>query len=99
MGNRLVKSLKVDGVIVGEYLGSDDVSSLKGVKEIDGYMEYVLGFQTGYNMMASGTYDIFAKLQDFDPLFVIEAWRKDHATMTFGRGVIALAEKLAHEQQ
>jgi hypothetical protein len=33
-----------------------------GVREIDAYIHYVLGFQTGFNSEADGVYDIFQSL-------------------------------------
>jgi len=69
-----------------------------GAQVIEPFITYVLGFQTGYNVAAPGTYDIFAKLHDWDPLYAIEAWCKDNPTRTFGDGVVALAVKLSKDQ-
>lgn len=77
------------------------VSSPHGVNAITNFMNYVLGFQTGYNLMSNGVFDIFAKIdvQHFDALFAIEAWCKDHPAAKFSDGVIALADKLAEKER
>jgi hypothetical protein len=44
-------------------------------------MEYILGFQTGYNMGAAGVYDVFDSLGEkpgFKALLAIEAWCSKH---------------------
>jgi hypothetical protein len=73
------------------------VSTPSGVEQVSNFANYVTGFQTGYNLMSTGSFDIFAKLdtEHFDALYAIEAWCKDHPAAKFGEGVIALADKLA----
>jgi hypothetical protein len=73
------------------------VGSVAGSEFTSNFSNYILGFQTGYNMMSRNRFDIFAKLdmQNFDSLYIIESWCKDHPTDKFSDGVIALAEKLA----
>jgi hypothetical protein len=76
---------------------SGGLQSLTGIKLIQGYVMYILGFQTGFNSQAEGVYDIWSPLGD-DPansaLYAIEPWCQQHPEANFGQGVIALADKL-----
>lgn len=74
--------------------------SLAGANLMQGYQNYVLGFQTAFNAKVNGVLDIFAPL-GVDPasqaLYQIEPWCQQHPDKKFGEGVLALAEKLRPE--
>jgi hypothetical protein len=86
----------LDDMATARQLGS--LKTADGLRQIDGYVNYALGFQTGFNLMALGIVDIFAKVKDVNLLFAIEPWCKDHPDKNFSDGVIALAIKLSPKQ-
>ena len=75
------------------------VDSVNGVNATGGLMMHVLGFQAGYNMASNDTYNVFAKIENFDVLLAIEAWCKNHPAKTFELGLIALANRLSNVAQ
>ena len=73
------------------------VGTLPGVREINSYVQYVLGFQTGFNSQFEGVYDIFSSFGSspaFSALYAIEPWCASHPEGTFGKAVLALATTL-----
>jgi hypothetical protein len=69
----------------------------EGADIINSYVMYVLGFQTGYNLAAEGTYDIFANWGDNPSeraLFWVNKWCQENPSKVFGQGVIEMAETL-----
>lgn len=73
------------------------VNSMEGVELTRNYTMYILGFQTGYNLGAPGTYDIFRKWGDHPSdraLFWVNNWCQQSPSMLFGEGLIALAVAL-----
>jgi len=85
----------LDAMATARQLGG--VSSIKGLPYVVAYMDYIDGFQTGFNLEAPGVYDVFAKLPGFDPLFAVEPWCKDHPDKRFGMAVVNLALKLTDD--
>ena len=61
--------------------------------ETQGYIMYILGFRTGYNMSATDTCDIFSgEEDDLYPLLAwSENWCRAHSESKFSEAVIALA--------
>jgi hypothetical protein len=65
-----------------------------GAKVIDPYLQYVLGFQTGFNFEAEGVYDIFGSLPDYNVLYAIEPWCTQNPDKPFSNGLLDLANNL-----
>jgi hypothetical protein len=73
------------------------LASISGVREIDAYASYVLGFQTGFNSEAEGIYDIFQSLGDnpaVSALYAIEPWCASNPGKKFSDGLLVLSLKL-----
>ncbi len=73
------------------------LNSFGGITEIQGYLMYASGFQTGYNLLSKTGADIFADLGKDDTenaLYAIEPWCAGNHTSTFGQALVALSEKL-----
>jgi hypothetical protein len=89
----------VGGVACPEFVAtmerarSHGIDSPAYVNETQGYIMYIVGFRTGYNMSAAGTCDIFnGEEDDLYPLLVwSENWCRAHSKRTFSDAVIALA--------
>jgi hypothetical protein len=68
-----------------------------GLREVDAYASYVLGFQTGLNSEADGVYDVFKTLGSnpgVSALYAIEPWCASNPGKTFSDGLLDLALKL-----
>ncbi len=75
---------------------------LPGVHEIDGFAQYILGFQTGFNSQAEGVFDIFSSFGSnpaFKALYAIEPWCASHPDKNFAQGLLALAATLRTKNQ
>jgi hypothetical protein len=73
------------------------LGSISGIREIDAYAHYVLGFQTGFNSEAEGIYDIFQSLGDnpaISVLYAIEPWCASNPGKKFSDGLLVLSLKL-----
>jgi len=71
--------------------------SVSGVWEVESFLSYVLGFETGYNYSTPGVLDIFSALgpdPSFEVLYGIEPWCQRHPTIKFGEALIIFAERL-----
>lgn len=69
------------------------INSLGYVQETQGFTMYILGFQTGYNMGSSNTYDIFNGIKsEYELLAKIEDYCRSNSSVRFGDAVIALAK-------
>jgi hypothetical protein len=56
-----------------------------------GFMNFLAGFQTAYNMQTSETCDIFNGISPEDALEWSENWCRENPSQTFGIGVSELA--------
>lgn len=94
----------VGGVICSEYISllsqaqlRGGLTSAPGAYTMNSYSNYILGFQTGYNISHLGEKDIFSEIGGVNPsnkaLFLIEDWCKKNPEKRFGEAVIKLAEK------
>jgi hypothetical protein len=65
------------------------------------YMNYIFGFETGYNAAKPDTFDIFPDATDGPyPLFAwIENYCRSNTKSNFADGVVALAEELYLKRQ
>jgi hypothetical protein len=87
------------GVACPQFVGTMErarslgIGSLAYTREIQGFMMYVLGFRTGYNMAADATCDIFnGEAGDlYELLAWPEQWCRDNPTSRFSEAVVALA--------
>lgn len=83
--------------IVAQARQSGGTKTVQGVTLLNPFLQYVLGFQTGFNLMNPEIYDVFAKLGD-DPagsaLFAIEPYCQQHPDKRFGQGLLWLAGTL-----
>jgi hypothetical protein len=69
------------------------------VNETQGFTMYILGFQSGYNLAASDTYDVFpGNAGDYPLLSWVENWCRSHAKARFGDGVVAMAN-VSHQKR
>jgi len=76
------------------------VGTVRYVNETQGFTMYLLGFQTGYNMLAEDTYDIFpARDGEYPLLSWVENFCRAHPTSNFGNGVVALANEIRPKRQ
>ncbi len=69
------------------------INSPAGAKIINGYMNYVLGFQTGHNVSHEGGRDIFEKFGETPTnklLPLIAKWCKENPEENFGNAVVAV---------
>lgn len=71
-----------------------------GANRISVWEEYLLGFETGYNLGSPGVLDVFASLGGSDverldnALYWIESWCEKHPDQLFGSAAVALAQTL-----
>jgi hypothetical protein len=80
-------------------------TTMEGAKVYDPYWEFLAGFQTAFNLLAPGVYDVWAPLGKQDGkrdaihngLYVIEAWCVKNPEKEFYEGVIELARSM-HEK-
>jgi hypothetical protein len=73
------------------------LSTVAGIKIIDPFGSYVLGFQTGFNSEAEGVYDIFKSLGSnptVSALYAIEPWCASNPSKKFSDGLLNLAGKI-----
>jgi hypothetical protein len=76
------------------------IDSPRYVEATQGFTMFILGFQTGYNMMAPATYDIFSgKNGDYDLLAWVENYCRMNSSSRFGDGVVALARHFHPNRQ
>lgn len=76
------------------------IGTLGYATETQGYVMYLLGFQTGYNMSTSDTYDIFARSRiDYELLYWIENYCRKNPSDRYGDAVVALARALYPKRQ
>jgi hypothetical protein len=70
--------------------------AVAGVKGLDAFIHYVLGFQTGFNSEAEGVYDIFETLggDAFTVLYAIEPWCAQNPDKKFSTALLVLAYSL-----
>jgi hypothetical protein len=76
------------------------LESYAGVPVINPFIEYIAGFQTGYNLGAPGVYDVFETLGEkpvSKALFTIEAWCSKHPEADFDDGIFDLLRTLQDE--
>jgi hypothetical protein len=69
----------------------------EGAKTYVPFWDFLAGFQTAYNMLAPGVYDVFAPLGQqwsLDGLYAIEAWCAKNPDKDFSVGVIELARSM-----
>jgi hypothetical protein len=72
-------------------------TSAEGVRVINSHIQYVLGFQTGFNVEAEGIYDIFASLGDnpaVNALYAIEPWCAQNPDKKWATGLLVLSSRL-----
>jgi hypothetical protein len=71
--------------------------TVAGVNLLNPFVQYVLGFETGFNLINTEVYDVFANLGD-DPggsaIYAIEPYCQQHPDKRFGDGVLWLAATL-----
>jgi|GEM_PF-4388077 hypothetical protein len=76
---------------------SGGVTTNAGANVINPYLQYVVGFQTGYNFAADGVFDVFGSLGK-DPaikvLFAIEPWCAKHPEEHFADALLDLLKTL-----
>ena len=73
-----------------------------GDREIYGFANYVLGFQTGFDSEAQGVHDIFSSFGSspaFTVLYAIEPWCAGHPYKAFGTAVLSLAKTLQEKHE
>ena len=73
------------------------LSSIEGIKFIDPYSHYVLGFQTGFNYEASGVYDIFEGFgvsPALNVLIAVEVRCAKNPTEKFSEALLVTTESL-----
>ena len=69
------------------------IGTIGYVWEIQGFTMYLLGFQTGYNLAAKDTYDIFcAEEDDYALLSWMENYCRANPSRKFSDAAIALAD-------
>jgi hypothetical protein len=76
------------------------VNSVTGIREVESYLSFVLGFETGYNYSTAGVFDTFSAFGPspaFDVLYAIEPWCQRHPDVKLGEALIIFAEKLRKE--
>jgi len=71
---------------------SHGVGTLGYVQETQGYLMYVAGFRTGYNMAATDIYDVFSGLGDESLLLKLESICTKDPAMKFGDAVVSLVK-------
>lgn len=72
---------------------STGIGTVDFANATEGFAMYVLGFESGYNVAKSDTYDVFPSQNGVYPLLSwVENWCRVHPTARFGGGVVALAE-------
>ena len=68
------------------------INSIAYVNEMQGYVMYLLGFQTGYNVSASDTCDIFPSVKDD---YALLSWAENYCRANpsgrFANAVVALS--------
>jgi hypothetical protein len=76
--------------------------TIEGANRINVWTEYALGFQTGFNVAAPGTFDIFSAFKD-DPapqvLYGVEPLCRDHPEEKFGSALATFAEGLMNRRR
>jgi hypothetical protein len=78
------------------------LTSIAGVNRINDWVEYVVGFETGYNYATPGVRDIFSAFGPspaFDVLYGIEPWCQRNPTELFGHALVVFAEGLRGGQR
>jgi hypothetical protein len=76
------------------------VDTLGYVHETSGFVMYLLGFQTGYNMSTTDTFDIFPGTDgDYPLLSWVENYCRANPASNFGRGVTELAQAIHAKRQ
>ena len=73
------------------------LNSIGGANIINPYMQYLIGFQTGYNMGKPGPYDVLAPLEEDahnKALVWIDAWCTRNPELNFDLGIFALVKVL-----
>jgi len=78
---------------------SGGLTSVAGVRIINPFGSYVLGFQTGYNFGADGVYDVFSSFgaegdHTNKILFAIEPWCAQHPEAKFDTALFELLKTL-----
>jgi hypothetical protein len=73
------------------------VGSLEWANRTQGYVMYILGFQTGYNMGKPGTFDLFADVTTDQVLAQLEAWCRENPLKKFGQGFGPLEKQLVRQ--
>jgi hypothetical protein len=71
--------------------------SAAGVVEINGFVMFLSGFQTGFNSEAEDIYDIFKSLEPDEinnALYAIEPWCASNPGKNFAQAVLALSSTL-----
>lgn len=80
-------------VSVMERARAAGLGTVEYVSQTQGFMNYVVGFQTGYNMQTPNTCDIFAHVSSDQVLAWAENWCRANPLLKFGGGMIALAKE------
>jgi len=91
----------VGGVTCPEFVNTIDearrygVGSSEWATRTQGYVMYILGFQTGYNLAKPGTFDLFANVSTDQVLAQLETWCRQNPLKKFGQGFEPLVDALS----
>ena len=77
------------------------IGTVQYAEHTSSFVMYILGFQSGYNMAANDTYDVFPGTNgDYAMLAWIESYCRSHSSSRFGDGLVALArDSNVHRQK
>jgi hypothetical protein len=94
----------IGGVKCAQFLNSmatarqvGGLNSLAGIREINGFVQFVSGAQTGFNYEHVGYVNILEPLKPdelYNALYAIEPWCAANPERDFGVGVLTLMERL-----
>lgn len=91
----------VDAMALARQRGG--IKSPGGVQVVHQFIQYVLGFRTGFNMAWPGVYDAFAPMGNEDvgnkSIVYIESWCANHPASGFDDGIFELLKTLKTNAQ
>jgi predicted RNA-binding protein with TRAM domain len=101
VSNASARDMQTGNYVLGGGIGgvkcAQFLNSMAGIREINGFVQFVSGAQTGFNYEHDGYVNILEPLKPdelYNALYAIEPWCAANPERDFGVGVLTLMERL-----